>query len=156
MTVTGTTVPDEVRAPRAVSVARAYRFELLKQLAQWRVRVLVGLCWIGPAITVVVVSRQSTLPADTLFGREMQATGWAGALVVLSFAGSWFFPLLTSVVAGDVFSSEDRLGTWRHVLVAVRSTRRIFICRPRYAWRCPASRFSPGTACSPARRSSAR
>ena len=123
------TAPGNALAPRPVSVARAYRFELIKQLAQWRVRILIGLCWIGPAVTVVVVSGQSTLPADTLFGREMQATGWAGALVVLSFAGSWFFPLLTSVVAGDVFSSEDRLGTWRHLLVAVRSPRRIFIAK---------------------------
>ena len=114
---------------RTVSVARGYRFELVKLLAQWRVRVLIGLCWIGPAVTVVVVSGQSTLPADTLFGREMHATGWAGALVVLGFAGSWFFPLLTSVVAGDVFSSEDRLGTWRHLLVAVRSPRRIFAAK---------------------------
>jgi ABC-2 type transport system permease protein len=32
----------------------------------------------------------------------------------------------TSLVAGDVFASEDRLGTWRHLLVAVRSPRRIF------------------------------
>jgi ABC-2 type transport system permease protein len=87
------------------------------------------LCWIGPAVTVVVVSGQSTLPSDTLFGREMRATGWAGALVVLSFAGSWFFPLLTSVIAGESFSSEDRLGTWRHLLVAVRSPRRIFMAK---------------------------
>jgi ABC-2 type transport system permease protein len=49
--------------------------------------------------------------------------------VVLGFAGSWVLPLLTSVVAGDVFSSEDRLGTWRHLLVAVRSPRRIFIAK---------------------------
>jgi ABC-2 type transport system permease protein len=110
-------------------VARAFRFELVKQLAQWRVRLLILACWIGPAIAVVVVSGQSTLPADTLFGRDMHATGWAGALVVLSFAGNWFFPLLTSVVAGDVFSSEDRLGTWRHLLVAVRSPRRIFLAK---------------------------
>ncbi len=73
-------------APSRVSVARGYRFELVKQLAQWRVRVLIGLCWIGPALAVIVVSRQGTLPSDTLFGREMHATGWAGALVVLSFA----------------------------------------------------------------------
>jgi ABC-2 type transport system permease protein len=110
-------------------VARAFRFELVKQLAQWRVRLLILACWIGPAIAVIIVSGQSTLPSDTLFGREMRATGWAGALVVLSFAGSWFFPLLTSVVAGDVFSSEDRLGTWRHLLVAVRSPRRIFLAK---------------------------
>jgi len=129
MTVTATTAPSEVLAPRAVSVARGYRFELVKLLAHWWVRILIGLCWIGPAVTVVVVSGQSTLPSDTLFGREMRATGWAGALVVLSFAGSWFFPLLTSVVAGDAFSSEDRLGTWRHLLVAVRSPRRIFMAK---------------------------
>ena len=129
MTATATTTPSEVLASRAVSVARGYRFELVKLLAHWRVRILIGLCWIGPAVTVVVVSGQSTLPADTLFGREMRATGWAGALVVLAFAGSWFFPLLTSVIAGDVFSSEDRLGTWRHLLVAVRSPRRIFMAK---------------------------
>jgi ABC-2 type transport system permease protein len=110
-------------------VARAYRFELVKLLAQWRIRVLILLCWIGPGIAVIAVSGQGTLPSDTLFGREMHATGWAGALVVLSFAGSWVFPLLTSVVAGDVFSAEDRLGTWRHLLVAVRSPRRIFITK---------------------------
>jgi ABC-2 type transport system permease protein len=127
--MTATIAPAGAPATHGVSVARGYRFELVKQLAQWRVRVLIALCLIGPAVTVVVTSGQSTLPADTLFGREMHATGWAGALVVLSFAGSWFFPLLTSVVAGDVFSSEDRLGTWRHLLVAVRSPRRVFIAK---------------------------
>ncbi|MFC9614932.1 ABC transporter permease, partial [Streptomyces sp. NPDC056938] len=30
---------------------------------------------------------------------------------------------------GDVFASEDRLGTWRHLLVAVRSPRRIFAAK---------------------------
>jgi ABC-2 type transport system permease protein len=33
------------------------------------------------------------------------------------------------MVAGDVFASEDRLGTWRHLLVAVRSPRRIFAAK---------------------------
>ncbi len=121
----GASTPAVLRVP----VARAYRFELVKLLAQWRVRVLIILCWIGPAVAVVVVSGQKTLPSDTLFGREMHATGWAGALVVLVFVGSWFFPLLTTLIAGDVFSSEDRLGTWRHLLVAVRSTRRIFAAK---------------------------
>jgi ABC-2 type transport system permease protein len=49
--------------------------------------------------------------------------------VVLAFAGSWARPLLTSLVAGDVFAVEDRLGTWRHLLVAVRSPRRIFVAK---------------------------
>src|SRR5215469_7274019 len=129
VSVTETTGTSKGKAPRTVSVARGYRFELVKLLAQWRVRVLIGLCWIGPAVMVAVVSRQTSLPADTPFGRWMHATGWAGALVVLGFAGSWVLPLLTSVVAGDVFSYEDRLGTWRHLLVAVRSPRRIFMAK---------------------------
>ena len=90
---------------------------------------LVLACWIAPALFVAAVSQQSTLPTDTLFGRWMHATGWAGSLVVLGFAGTWALPLLTSVVAGDVFASEDRLGTWRHLLVAVRSPRRIFVAK---------------------------
>ena len=127
--MTVTVAPSEALAARPVSVARGYRFEVVKLLAQWRVRVLIGLCWIGPGFAVAAVSQQTTLPADTPFGRWMHATGWAGALVVLGFAGSWLLPLLTSVVAGDVFSSEDRLGTWRHLLVAVRSPRRIFLAK---------------------------
>jgi ABC-2 type transport system permease protein len=86
-------------------------------------------CWVAPAVFVAVVSRQAALPADTLFGRSMHATGWAGSLVVLGFSGTWALPLLTSVVAGDVFASEDRLGTWRHLLVAIRSPRRIFVAK---------------------------
>ncbi|MFJ3714295.1 ABC transporter permease [Streptomyces sp. NPDC090057] len=119
---------DDVR-PRPVPLLRGYRFELVKLVSQWRTRLLVLACWIIPALFVAAVSRQSTLPVDTLFGRWMHATGWAGPLVVLGFAGTWALPLLTSVVAGDVFTAEDRLGTWRHLLVAVRSPRRIFAAK---------------------------
>jgi ABC-2 type transport system permease protein len=115
----------DTEAPR-VPVTRAYRFELLKLVSQWRVRLLVLVCWTVPGLFVAAVNQQSTLPSDTLFGRWLHASGWAGPLVVLGFAGSWALPLLVAVVAGDVFAVEDRLGTWRHLLVAVRSPRRIF------------------------------
>ncbi|MFF9373891.1 ABC transporter permease [Streptomyces griseoluteus] len=130
--------PTPITAPRGaastpasgrVTVARSYRFEVVKLLAQWRIRLLLLACWIAPALFVAGVSAQSTLPTDTLFGRWMHATGWAGPLVTLGFAGTWALPLLTSVVAGDVFAAEDRLGTWRHLLVAVRSPRRIFAAK---------------------------
>jgi ABC-2 type transport system permease protein len=122
-----------VALPRAdawpASVRRSYRFELTKLLAQWPIRLLLGACWLGPALFVAVVSRQSSLPTDTVFGRWMGQTGWAGPLVILSFACSWVLPLLTSLVAGDVFAGEDRLGTWRHLLVAVRSPRHVFAAK---------------------------
>jgi ABC-2 type transport system permease protein len=114
---------------RPAPVRRSYRFELIKLLAQWPVRLALLACWLGPALIVAIMSRQSSLPSDTVFGRWMGQTGWAGPLVVLAFACSWLLPLLTSVVAGDVFATEDRLGTWRHLLVAVRSPRRIFAAK---------------------------
>jgi ABC-2 type transport system permease protein len=122
-----------VALPRAdtppTPVRRTYRFELVKLLAQWPIRLVLVACCLGPALFVAVVSQQSSLPSDTVFGRWMGQTGWAGPLVILSFSCSWVLPLLTSLVAGDVFAAEDRLGTWRHLLVAVRSTRRIFAAK---------------------------
>jgi ABC-2 type transport system permease protein len=127
--MTATVVETEAPVARRVSVARAYRFELVKLLSQWRVRLLIVACWLAPALFVAVISQQASLPVDTLFGRWMHATGWAGPLVIHGFSGSWALPLLTSLIAGDVFASEDRLGTWRHLLVAVRSPRRIFVSK---------------------------
>ncbi|WP_333738557.1 ABC transporter permease [Streptomyces sp. IBSBF 2806] len=127
--MTATLAGDRTAAARRVTVVRGYRFELVKLFSQWRVRLLVLACWIAPALFVAAVSEQSTLPSDTLFGRWMHTTGWAGPLVTLGFAGAWALPLLAPVVAGDVFASEDRLGTWRHLLVAVRSPRRIFAAK---------------------------
>ncbi|MET8805851.1 ABC transporter permease [Streptomyces sp. NPDC004546] len=133
MTTTLTPSQDQEHEPvprgRRAPVTRACRFEFVKLVSQWRIRLLVLACWIVPALFVAGVSRQSTLPVDTLFGRWMHASGWAGPLVMLGFAGTWALPLLTSVVAGDVFAAEDRLGTWRQLLVAVRSPRRIFVAK---------------------------
>ena len=131
MTATVAEATKEAAAPvaRSVSVPRAYRFESVKLLSQWRVRLVIVACWLAPALFVAVISQQASLPVDTLFGRWMHATGWAGPLVILGFSGSWALPLLTSLIAGDVFASEDRLGTWRHLLVAVRSPRRIFVSK---------------------------
>lgn len=111
------------------SLGRGFRFELVKLVSLWRVRILLLACLLVPAGFVAAVSRQSALPADTVFGRWMQQSGWAGPLVVLAFCSSWALPLLVSLVAGDVFAAEDRLGTWRHLLVAVRSPRRIFAAK---------------------------
>jgi ABC-2 type transport system permease protein len=129
-TLEPTPVADARPAPaRPVALSRAYRFELVKLFSPWRVRLLILACLLGPAVAIFGIKQQSTLPSDTLFGRWMHASGWAGPLVTLGFAGTWALPLLTSLVAGDVFAAEDRLGTWRHLLVAVRSPRRIFAAK---------------------------
>ena len=118
-----------IAAPHRVPLTRGYRFELVKLLSLWRVRLLLVAAWIGPAVVVAAAAKQGLLPADTVFGRWLHATGWAAPLVGLGASGMWVLPLLTSVVAGDVFAAEDRLGTWRHLLVAIRSPRRIFVTK---------------------------
>jgi ABC-2 type transport system permease protein len=129
MTATVVAPAKAPAAPQRVGVARGYRFELVKLLSLWRVRLLVAAAWLGPAAVVVVAAKQGILPSDTPFGRWLHATGWAAPLVGLGFSGMYALPLLTSLVAGDVFAAEDRLGTWRHLLVAIRSPRRIFVTK---------------------------
>lgn len=111
---------------RPAALSDTYRFELLKIVSLWRIRLVLAACLVAPGVFVALMSQQTSLPADTVFGRWMGSTGWAGSLVVLDFACSFGLPLLTSLVAGDVFAAEDRIGTWRHLLMAVRSPRRIF------------------------------
>lgn len=112
-----------------VALRRAYRFELVKLASQWRLRTVLLACLLAPAVYTAVISRQTSLPADAVYGRWMNQSGWAGSLVILVFVGTLVLPLLTCVVAGDVFAVEDRVGTWRHLLVAVRSPRRIFLSK---------------------------
>jgi len=127
--MTATLAAPPMQSAPPAPVVNSYRFELVKLFAQWRIRIVLAACWVGPAVLVAVISNQSSLPSDTVFGRWMGQSGWAGTLVVLSFSCSWVLPLITSVVAGDIFAAEDRIGTWRHLLVAVRSPRRIFAAK---------------------------
>ena len=69
---------------------------------------------------------QASVPSDTLFGRAVTESGFAVPLVVLGFAALWAFPVLTSVVGGDLFSAEDRYGTWSTLLTRSRSRAEIF------------------------------
>ena len=77
---------------------------------------------LAPVPIVLVIHGQSRPPKDTLFGRFATDNGFALALLVLGFAAQWVLPLLTAIVAGDIFASEDQHGTWKTVLT--RSTSR--------------------------------
>lgn len=103
------------------------RLEVRKLAAQLHVVVLVWACALIPVALVVVLRVQSSTPADTLFGRWVQATGFATPLVVMSFAGQWAFPALASVVAGDMFAGEDRHATWKAVLSRSRRRSEVFV-----------------------------
>ena len=100
--------------------------ECSKLAAQLKTRVLLASCVAGPFIFAAVIHMQSALPSDTLFGRAVKESGFAIPLVVLGFAALWAFPVLTSVVGGDVFAAEDRYGTWKTLLTRSRSRADVF------------------------------
>jgi ABC-2 type transport system permease protein len=104
----------------------AYRFELAKLRAQRQVWALGVLCLVGPFVFAVALALQTDVPSDTLFGRWVLTSGFATPLVVLGFATGWALPLVTGLVAGDVFSGEDRYGTWTTVLTRSRSRTQLF------------------------------
>jgi ABC-2 type transport system permease protein len=103
-------------------VTAVARVECAKLSAQVKTRVALAACAIGPFLFAAAIRVQSSVPEDTLFGRAVKESGFAVSLVVLGFAALWVLPVLTSIVGGDIFSAEDRHGTWKTVLT--RSCRR--------------------------------
>jgi ABC-2 type transport system permease protein len=119
--------PPALDLPRARgSLGSAQRWESRKLRAQLRTKVVLVAALLGPIPVAVVIHGQSRPPKDTLFGRFATDNGFALALLVLGFASQWVLPLLTAVVAGDVFASEDQHGTWKTVLTRSTSRGRIF------------------------------
>jgi ABC-2 type transport system permease protein len=100
--------------------------EWSKLMAQLKVRLVLTACLAGPFAFAAAMRVQSSVPSDTLFGRSVTESGFAVPLVVLGFAALWAFPVLASVVGGDVFSAEDRYGTWTTVLTRSRSRAEVF------------------------------
>jgi ABC-2 type transport system permease protein len=126
-----TTAPLTRETPTLVprrhpGLGAALRFEIRKLRAQYRAwAVLLGAV-LAPIPIVVIIHGQSRPPKDTLFGRFATDNGFALALLVLGFATQWVLPLLTAIVAGDIFASEDQHGTWKTILTRSTSRARIF------------------------------
>lgn len=112
--------------PRRGSLLAALRWEVRKLRAQHRSRAVLLGAALGPIPVVVILHAQSRPPKDTLFGRFATENGFALALLILGFAAQWVLPLLTAIVAGDVFASEDQHGTWKTVLTRSTSRGRLF------------------------------
>src|SRR3954447_745099 len=119
---------DAADAPRErAGVGAVYRVEIAKIRAQLLPRAAAVICVIAPLVFVIFINSQSSVPADWLFGRWVPASGFATPFVLLGFAGIGGFPLLASVVAGDIFASEDRQSTWKTVLTRSCSRGDVFV-----------------------------
>jgi ABC-2 type transport system permease protein len=100
--------------------------ECAKLRAQVKVRAVLAVCLAAPFLFVAAMRVQNGLPEDTLFGRYVKDSGFATPLVVLGFAALWVFPVLTGIVGGDLFSAEDRYGTWTILLTRSCSRSEVF------------------------------
>lgn len=110
---------------RRAGTGAAYRWEIIKLAALVRTWAMLIGCLVAPPI-VVAILRSQRPPADTLFGRLIHQSGYAVPLLLLGFLIQWVFPLLTSLVAGDIFASEDQHGTWKTVLTRSVSRAQLF------------------------------
>ncbi len=120
------TFPQPLDVREGSGIASAFRVEARKLAAQLSTRLLVLVCLLGPFAFALVLRVQSGTPADSLFGVWVHASGFAIPFVVLGFAGSWGLPLIAGVLCGDMFSAEDRHGTWKTILTRSLTRRELF------------------------------
>jgi ABC-2 type transport system permease protein len=131
----------DLHAPLAVEASRpgaaqVVRVELGKLAGQLPIRVVAAVVVLAPFAVAAVLKAQGAVPADTLFGRWVHTSGFALPLVVLGFAGSWGFPVLAGLVAGDVFAGEDRHDTWKLLLTRSCGRGEIFVGKTLAAAAC--------------------
>ncbi len=133
MTSTSTADTVATRNPGPATTKRrkpglldAVRWELTKLAAQGRARWTLLVCLVAPILIVFIINAQQRPPKDNLYGRFIHESGFAVALLVLGFAAQWLLPLLTALVAGDIFASEDQHGTWKTVLTRSVSRGQLF------------------------------
>ncbi len=108
-------------APRARSrpgVATVYRWELFKLRYQKRTYLGLGAAALVPIIFVVAIHFRHDRRGggDFAFSSYLTKSGLVVPLVILLFGAVWMFPLITALVAGDIFASEDHNGTLKTVL----------------------------------------
>src|SRR5438045_6483094 len=108
------------------AVARVYRWEIAKLLAQKRTYLGLGAAIAVPIVFVVVLLLQTGGPNDVPLGRYIRDTGLAVPFVVLFFMSIWGLPLITALVAGDIVPSESQDGTLKTILARSRERGEVF------------------------------
>jgi ABC-2 type transport system permease protein len=111
------------------AVARVYKWELLKLLAQKRTYLGIGAAVSIPLIFVTVLLLKSGGPNDVPLGRYIRESGLALPFVVLFFMSIWAFPLIVALVAGDVVASETHNGTLKTILTRSRERGEVFAAK---------------------------
>ncbi|HEX8976460.1 MAG TPA: ABC transporter permease [Solirubrobacteraceae bacterium] len=102
---------------RRPGVATVYRWELFKLRRQKRTYLGLGAAFIVPVLFVLAIHfRHHGQHGDQFaFSSYLDRSGLAVPLVLLLFGAIWMFPLITALVAGDIFASEDHNGTLKTI-----------------------------------------
>lgn len=114
------------RRPRTTTI---YKWELLKLRAQKRTYLGLGGAVIVPLIFLAALEAQGSGPDEVPFGRYVTQTGLATPPVLLLFSSIWLFPLIVSLVAGDVVANEDGNGTLKTILTRSADRHQIFVAK---------------------------
>src|SRR3984885_8552313 len=103
---------------RRPGVGTVYRWEMRKLRYQKRTYLGLGASIIVPILFVVAVQfrHHRAGGGDFAFASYLSKSGLVFPLVILLFGAIWLFPLITALVAGDIFASEDHNGTLKTVL----------------------------------------
>jgi ABC-2 type transport system permease protein len=120
------TVARRQSRPRMRSI---YRWELLKLRAQKRTYLGLGSAVLVPIIFIVALAANGGGPEDVPFGRYVTETGLAIPPVLLLFSSIWLFPLIVSLVAGDIVANEDGNGTLKTILTRSADRQQIFVAK---------------------------
>lgn len=114
------------RRPRMRAI---YAWELRKLRAQKRTYLGLGSAVIVPLIFIVALAANGGGPEDVPFGRYVTETGLAIPPVLLLFSSIWLFPLIVSLVAGDIVANEDGNGTLKTILTRSADRQQIFVAK---------------------------
>jgi len=107
--------------------ATVYRWELFKLRHQKRTYLGLGAAIIVPILFVLAVHFQHhSRGGDFAFSSYLDRSGLAVPLVILLFGAVWLFPLITALVAGDIFASEDHNGTLKTIFTRSLNRSQIF------------------------------
>ena len=108
-------------------VATVYRWELTKLRYQKRTYLGLGAAIAVPIIFVLAIHfRPDRQGGDFAFASYLTRSGLAVPLVLMLFGAVWLFPLITALVAGDIFASEDHNGTLKTIFTRSLERGQIF------------------------------
>jgi ABC-2 type transport system permease protein len=108
-------------------VATVYRWELTKLRYQKRTYLGLGAAIAVPIIFVLAIHfRPDRQGGDFAFSSYLTRSGLAVPLVLMLFGAVWLFPLITALVAGDIFASEDHNGTLKTIFTRSLERGQIF------------------------------